>query len=271
MTTQSHLDEQRKLNFQRIGISDEDSFLTEYMSAWNMQRRIHEAVAEGRHENTVLLLQHPSVYTAGRSTKPDEKPFDGTPVIDIDRGGKITWHGPGQLVGYPIIHLADGYYVVDYVRRLEEALIRTCDDLGVLAGRVDGRTGVWLPATDDRPERKLIAIGVRVAKRTTMHGFAFNVRDDMAAFGNIVPCGIADAGVTSLAQELETVPSLSQVADAFEPHMRELLEDYGPFDIHDHWWRPRDPNQTSDSAPKRPTTPLIQRIAGPTVRKDSDV
>jgi lipoyl(octanoyl) transferase len=167
----------------------------------DMQRRIVDARLAGG-PDVLLLLQHPSVYTAGRRTQPHERPLDGTPVLDCDRGGKITWHGPGQLVGYPIIGLADPIDVVKYVRCLEEALITVCADLGLPAGRVDGRSGVWLPANGARPERKIAAIGIRVQRATTLHGFALNCDCDLANFGPIVPCGIADAGVTSLSAEL---------------------------------------------------------------------
>src|ERR1700758_3467823 len=172
-----------------------------YDEAWQLQRDLVDArVAGGR--DTLLLLEHPSGYTAGRRTEPHERPADSTPVIDTDRGGKITGHGPGQLVGYPIIGLADPIDVVDYVRRLEESLITICSEMGLPAGRVVGRSGVWLPADSVQPVRKVAAIGVRVQRATTLHGFAMNCDCDLAAFGAIVPCGIADAGVTSLSAEL---------------------------------------------------------------------
>jgi lipoyl(octanoyl) transferase len=188
-----------------------------YDEAWQMQRGlVDRRVAGGR--DTLLLLEHPSVYTAGRRTEPHERPVDGTPVVDTDRGGKITWHGPGQLVGYPIIGLAEPIDVVNYVRRLEESLIAVCAQLGLAAGRVAGRSGVWLPADSARPARKVAAIGVRVQRATTLHGFALNCDCDMAAFGAIVPCGIADAGVTSLSAELSSQVSVddvrARVADA---------------------------------------------------------
>ena len=173
----------------------------DYREAWELQRRLVATRLAGG-PDTLLLLEHPSVYTAGRRTEAHERPLDGTPVVDTDRGGKITWHGPGQLVGYPIIGLADPIDVVNYVRRLEESLIRVCADVGLPAGRVAGRSGVWLPADDARPARKVAAIGVRVQRATTLHGFAVNCDCDLAAFGPIVPCGITDAGVTSLTAEL---------------------------------------------------------------------
>ena len=172
-----------------------------YDEAWQRQRELVDARQAGG-PDTLLMLEHPAVYTAGRRTEPHERPVDGTPVIDTDRGGKITWHGPGQLVGYPIIGLGDPIDVVNYVRRLEEALICVCTALGLAAGRVAGRSGVWLPADNARPARKVAAIGVRVQRATTLHGFAINCDCDLAAFGAIVPCGIADAGVTSLSAEL---------------------------------------------------------------------
>jgi lipoyl(octanoyl) transferase len=173
----------------------------DYLEAWELQRRlVDERITGG--PDTLLLLEHPSVYTAGRRTEPHERPTDGTPVVDTDRGGKITWHGPGQLVGYPIIGLADPIDVVNFVRRVEESLITVCTGLGLATGRVAGRSGVWLPGDGTRPERKVGAIGIRVQRSTTLHGFALNCDCDLAAFGAIVPCGITDAAVTSLSAEL---------------------------------------------------------------------
>ncbi|RUP06635.1 MAG: lipoyl(octanoyl) transferase LipB [Mycobacterium sp.] len=170
----------------------------DYRDAWQFQRELADARVAGG-SDTLLLLEHPAVYTAGRRTEPQERPVDGTPVVDTDRGGKITWHGPGQLVGYPIIGLAEPLDVVNYVRVLEEALIKVCGDLGLETGRVDGRSGVWVAG---RPARKVAAIGVRVARSTTLHGFALNCDCDLASFTTIVPCGITDAGVTTLSAEL---------------------------------------------------------------------
>jgi lipoyl(octanoyl) transferase len=211
------------LEFVRLGIDETPPRLIDYQWAWDEQRRIHAEVADGGRPGTVLLLEHSDVYTAGRRTEPAERPQDGTPVVDVDRGGKITWHGPGQLVGYPIVTLPDGVYVVDYVRRLEEALIRTVSDYGLPAMRVQGRSGVWLPASADRRERKVVAIGIRVSRKTTQHGFALNVSPDLAAFDRIIPCGIEDAGVSSLAAELDDPPSLSEVATVAERHLRDVL------------------------------------------------
>ncbi|PWW24786.1 lipoyl(octanoyl) transferase [Geodermatophilus normandii] len=200
-----------------------------YEEAWARQREIHAARVAGEGPDTLLLLEHPSVYTAGRRTEPHERPFDGTPVVDVDRGGKITWHGPGQLVGYPIVALPDPVDVVAHVRRLEDALMQVCGSLGVETVRVDGRSGVWLPADAPgpdsrfRPERKIAAIGVRVARGVTMHGFALNCDPDLGAFGAIVPCGIADAGVTSLSAELGRDVPVAEVLDAVEAAMRRVL------------------------------------------------
>ena len=189
----------------------------DYQTAWDQQREIVAARVDGGPDE-LLLLQHPSVYTAGRRTLPEERPADGTPVVDTDRGGKITWHGPGQLVGYPIVGLAEPMDVVNFVRRLEEALITVCAGLGLQTGRVEGRSGVWLAADGSRPERKIAAIGIRVARGVTQHGFALNCDCDLGAYGSIVPCGIADAGVTSLTAELGRRVAvddvLSPVADA---------------------------------------------------------
>jgi lipoyl(octanoyl) transferase len=172
-----------------------------YQDAWQLQRELADARVAGG-SDALLLLEHPSVYTAGRRTLPEERPVDGTPVVDTDRGGKITWHGPGQLVGYPIIGLAEPLDVVNFVRRLEESMIKVCAGQGLETGRVEGRSGVWVPSDGKRPARKIGAIGIRVARATTLHGFALNCDCDLDAFGAIVPCGISDAGVTSLTAEL---------------------------------------------------------------------
>jgi lipoyl(octanoyl) transferase len=173
----------------------------DYRVAWQLQQELADDRAGGGTDK-LLLLEHPSVYTAGRRTAAHERPADGTPVVDTDRGGKITWHGPGQLVGYPIIGLAEPLDVVNYVRRIEESLIKVCTDVGLQAGRIAGRSGVWVPAGGGRPARKVAAIGVRVSRATTLHGFALNCDCDLGAFETIVPCGISDAGVTSISAEL---------------------------------------------------------------------
>ena len=195
----------------------------DYERAWTHQRELHARVVEGSAPDTLLLLEHPPVYTAGKRTEPHERPFDGTPVIDVDRGGKITWHGPGQLVGYPIVRLADPVDVVAHVRRLEGALIDVCAGQGLATERVDGRSGVWVRADERGPDRKVAAIGVRVARGVTMHGFALNCDPDMTAFSNMIPCGIVDAGATSLTAELGRDVPVAEVIDAVEAVMRRVL------------------------------------------------
>ncbi|RCW44085.1 lipoyl(octanoyl) transferase [Halopolyspora algeriensis] len=196
----------------------------EYLSAWDLQRQLAVERTENSGRDTLLLLEHPSVYTAGKRTEPEDRPQDGTPVIDVDRGGKITWHGPGQLVGYPILQLADPIDVVDYVRRLEQALIRVCDRFGIHTGRVEGRSGVWLPADDRGPERKIAAIGIRVQRGVTMHGLELNCNADMAEFDRIVPCGIRDAGVTSLSRELGRDVSVTEALPLVRQDVLDALE-----------------------------------------------
>jgi lipoyl(octanoyl) transferase len=196
--------------------------LIDYQKAWDVQKSIHHEVAEGIRPNTLLLLEHPSVYTAGRRTDESERPTDGTPVIDVDRGGRITWHGPGQLVGYPIVKLIKPTELVGFVREIESGLINVCADLGITAVRVDGRSGVWIQ--DSHSDRKIAAIGIRVAKGVTMHGFALNVNPDLSAFRSIVPCGISDADVTSLEIELGRVITIDEVAPLVERHIFESLK-----------------------------------------------
>jgi lipoyl(octanoyl) transferase len=210
------------LNSANTAIALSRQGLVEYQKAWDAQRRIHEEVASGKRPNTLLLLEHPSVYTAGRRTDEAERPADGTPVIDVDRGGRITWHGPGQLVGYPIVRLQKPTELVGFVREIESALINVCEDLGISGVRVDGRSGVWI--CDDRGERKIAAIGIRVAKGVTMHGFALNVNPNLEAFAQIVPCGISDADVTSLQLELGRPITVDEVAPLVERHIFESLK-----------------------------------------------
>ncbi|BBZ40131.1 octanoyltransferase [Mycobacterium conspicuum] len=198
----------------------------DYLAAWQLQRELADARVAGG-PDTLLLLEHPPVYTAGRRTEPHERPSDearGTPVVDTDRGGKITWHGPGQLVGYPIIGLAEPLDVVNYVRRLEQSLIAVCAGLGLDTIRVEGRSGVWVPAGGGRPERKVAAIGVRVARATTLHGFALNCDCDLGAFAGIVPCGIRDAGVTSLSAELGRRIGVDEVRSAVADAVCDALD-----------------------------------------------
>ena len=186
----------------------------EYTAAWEHQRVLHAEVAARTRPDTLLLVEHASVYTAGRRTASWDRPVDGTPVVDVDRGGKITWHGPGQLVAYPIVRLAEPVDVVAYVRTLEQAVIETCAELGLATVRVEGRSGVWLPADDGarpRRERKVAAIGVRVARGVAMHGLALNCDPDLAEFGRIVPCGLPDADVTSLSAELGRRVTIAEV------------------------------------------------------------
>jgi lipoyl(octanoyl) transferase len=206
-----------ELQVQRLGLVD-------YSDAWARQRELHAGVVDGSAPDTLLLLEHPPVYTAGKRTEPHERPFDGTPVIDVDRGGKITWHGPGQLVGYPIVKLPERVYVVDYVRRLEAALIAVCAELGLPTARVKGRSGVWVLAADGGPDRKIAAIGVRVARGVTMHGFALNCDCDLAWFDRIVPCGLSDATVTSLSTELDRDVTVEDVVPLVERRLAAALD-----------------------------------------------
>jgi lipoyl(octanoyl) transferase len=247
-----------ELHFVHLGFGAD---AVEYTEAWQEQRRVHGARFADEIEDTCLLLEHPPVYTAGRRTADDERPLDGTPVVDVDRGGKITWHGPGQLVGYPILKLPRPVDVVAHVRRLEEALIRTAADFGLETTRVEGRSGVWVLGdpveeraargltldfdprlTDEefdprlngpeyapsnagqrREDRKLAAIGIRVAKGVTMHGFALNCNPDNTWFDRIVPCGIRDAGVTSLSAELGREVTVAEVLPVVEKHLTAVL------------------------------------------------
>src|SRR5689334_19671207 len=183
-----------------------------------MQQRIHDDVVEGRHGDVALLLEHEGVYTAGKRTELWERPLDGSRVIDVDRGGKITWHGPGQITGYPILRLADPVDVVAYVRRLEQVLIDVCGELGLATDRVEGRSGVWTPDG----ARKVAAIGIRVARGVTMHGFALNCDNSLAAYDRIVPCGITDATVTSLSRELGRDVPVDEVLPLLESRLPDL-------------------------------------------------
>ena len=196
--------------------------IVDYLSAWNLQKQIHEDVVNSQSENTLLLLEHPSVYTAGRRTEILDRPLDDTPVIDVDRGGKITWHGPGQLVGYPIIKLKNSADVVGFVRELETALISVCAEFGIKADRYCERSGVWV--RDDKSDRKIAAIGLRVAKGVTMHGFALNVNPDLAAYEKIIPCGITGAKVTSLTAELGRDVTINEVLPVIKKHIHPMLD-----------------------------------------------
>jgi lipoyl(octanoyl) transferase len=206
---------QNLLRVEELGVID-------YISAWKIQKEIQEKVIGNIEPNTLLLLQHPSVYTAGRRTEITDRPLDNTPVIDVDRGGKITWHGLGQIVGYPIIKLKNSTDVVGFVRELETALIAICDEFGIKAERYCERSGVWL--RDAKGDRKIAAIGLRVAKGVTMHGFALNVNPDLSAYSKIVPCGIADAKVTSLSAELGRSITIEEVMPVLKKHILPMLE-----------------------------------------------
>lgn len=219
--------------FDTTPIVVEDLGLIDYHTAWDLQRTIAAERAEGTGSDRLLLLEHPSVYTAGRRTEAEDLPIDGSPVIDVDRGGKITWHGPGQLVGYPIVRLAEPVDVVNYVRRLEEALITVCTDLGVHCGRVEGRSGVWLPATELYSERKIAAIGVRVQRGVALHGISLNCNSAMDGFQAIVPCGIRDAGVTTLSRELGREVTVAEVKPLVSEAIIRALQGELPVTAHD--------------------------------------
>ena len=186
------------LEFSRLGLAPE---FVEYTRGWDIQRELHEKVVAGDAPSTVLLLEHAAVYTAGKRTEDHERPFDGTPVVPVDRGGKLTWHGPGQLVGYPIIKLKNPAGIRDYVERLEAGIIAVLSDYGIEAVRIKGRAGVWIDQDEKGPARKIAAIGIRVHEGVTMHGFAINCNNDLAPYAQIIACGITDAGVTTISQE----------------------------------------------------------------------
>jgi lipoyl(octanoyl) transferase len=206
---------QKILRVEELGVVD-------YLPAWQLQKDIQEKVINNIQPNTLLIMEHPSVYTAGRRTEISDRPLDNTPVIDVDRGGKITWHGLGQIVGYPIIKLKNSTDVVGFVRELETALIAICDEFGIKAERYCERSGVWL--RDAKGDRKIAAIGLRVAKGVTMHGFALNVNPDLSAYSKIVSCGIADAKVTSLSAELDRSITIEEVMPVLKKHILPMLE-----------------------------------------------
>ena len=201
------------------------SGLVEYEEALAIQRKLHLEIAQQQRPNTLILLEHPSIYTAGKRTLAEERPLNGARVLDVDRGGKITWHGPGQLVGYPIVRLKNPHELVGFVREIESGIIAACAEFGINGVRVSGRSGVWI--VDDRGERKIAAIGIRVASGTSMHGFAINVNPDLAAFDAIVPCGISDAAVTSMARELNREITIDEIMPVVEKHMYEALTKVG--------------------------------------------
>ena len=235
------------LEFRNLGDDPVD-----YLTAWELQRQVHAGVVGGHQSDTVLLLEHPPVFTAGKRTDPSERPLDpgGAQVIDVDRGGKITFHGPGQLVGYPIVRLPEHVRVVDYVRRVEEALIAVCADFQVTTARIPGRSGVWLREDQRGPERKIAALGIRVSRGVTMHGFALNCDVDLAWYDRFVPCGIADAGVTSLSKELGRDVTCADVLSSVEKHLGELLA-----------WAPYTRTPDYDARPEPGRTPRIQLIS----------
>jgi lipoyl(octanoyl) transferase len=204
-----------KVEISHLGVVD-------YLPTWELQKSIAADLIDGKTENTLLLLQHPSVYTAGRRTEDSDRPQNGTPVVDVDRGGKITWHGLGQLVGYPIIRLKNPTDVVGFVREIETALIDLCAELGIATERVCERSGVWVK--DSNGDRKIAAIGIRVAKGVTTHGFAINVNPDLSAYDQIIPCGIVDAGVTSIAKELGRDIKVEEVLPLIEKHLLPALD-----------------------------------------------
>jgi lipoyl(octanoyl) transferase len=236
------------LEFRTVGLGAD---AVDYRAAWDLQREVHTRVADGEAAPTVLLLEHPPVYTAGKRTLPHERPVDsgGAPVIEVDRGGKITFHGPGQLVGYPIVPLPDHVKVVDYVRRVEEALIQVCADLGVATARVPGRSGVWLRADRRGPERKVAALGIRVSRGVTMHGFALNCDVDLAWYERFVPCGIADAGVTTLSAELGRRVTVDEVLPSVRQHLAHYLA-----------WTPYTPTPDYDARPDPTKQPRIELV-----------
>jgi len=191
----------------------------EYLSAWDKQRELHHKIVTENHPDVAVLLEHQNVYTAGRSTKPEDRPVDSSPVFDIDRGGRITWHGPGQIVCYPIMKLDDPVDVVAHVRRLELLIMNVCSKLGLETTQIDGRSGVWVKG-NGLPDKKIAAIGIRVAKKATMHGFALNCNNSLEAFRNIVPCGIGDADVTTISLELGRDVSVAEVTPLIEAELR---------------------------------------------------
>lgn len=205
------------LVMQRVGLAPD---FVDYREGLQLQNAVHARVSAGEQENTVLLLEHSPVYTAGKRTEAHEYPQDGTDVVAIDRGGKLTWHGPGMLVGYPILRLPEPVDVIVYIRLLEEILLKVIRGLGVQCERVEGRSGVWVRGTVGQPDRKIAAIGLRVARGTTMHGFAINCSNDLAPFQNIIPCGISDAGVTSISRELGRNIDPADIVDAVEQELR---------------------------------------------------
>ncbi len=208
------------IEFERVGLGTE---LIPYMQAWDYQQNLHDAVAADEQTPRVLFLEHEAVYTAGKRTEPEDLPLDGTPVVDVDRGGKLTWHGPGQLIGYPIVKLKKISAIRLYVETLEEALINVIDEMGIPTVQVKGRSGVWVPGVNGEQDRKIAAIGIRINRGVTMHGFALNCSNNLAAYDQIIPCGITDAGVTTISQELGQMVSPNDVVDRVQEELERLL------------------------------------------------
>ncbi|MFD5277415.1 lipoyl(octanoyl) transferase LipB [Pseudarthrobacter sp. NPDC058362] len=212
------------LEFSQLGLAPD---FVDYTRGWEIQSELHAKVVAGEAPSTVLLLEHAAVYTAGKRTEDHERPFDGTPVVPVDRGGKLTWHGPGQLVGYPIIKLKNRAGIRDYVERLEAVIIAVLADYGIEADRIKGRAGVWIKADANGPDRKIAAIGIRVHESVTMHGFAINCNNDLAPYGQIIACGITDAGVTTIARETgrDVAPAdlVDRVVEELKKHEEALV------------------------------------------------
>lgn len=208
------------IEFERVGLGTE---LIPYMQAWDYQQNLHDAVAADEQTPRVLFLEHEAVYTAGKRTEPEDLPLDGTPVVDVDRGGKLTWHGPGQLSGYPIVKLKKISAIRLYVETLEEALINVIDEMGIPTVQVKGRSGVWVPGVNGEQDRKIAAIGIRINRGVTMHGFALNCSNNLTAYDQIIPCGITDAGVTTISQELGQTVSPNDVVDRVQEELERLL------------------------------------------------
>jgi lipoyl(octanoyl) transferase len=212
------------LEFSQLGLAPE---LVDYQKAWDIQRELHDKVVAGQASSTVLLLEHAAVYTAGKLTEDHERPFDGTPVVAVDRGGKLTWHGPGQLIAYPILKLKNRAGIRDYVERLEAIMIAVMADYGIPAERIKGRAGVWIRADEKGPDRKIAAIGIRVLNGVTMHGIAINCSNDLAPYGQIIACGITDAGVTTMSletgQDIRPAHIVERIVEEFRKHEEALV------------------------------------------------
>ncbi|MDF2049443.1 lipoyl(octanoyl) transferase LipB [Arthrobacter sp. Cr_A7] len=212
------------LEFSQLGLAPD---FVDYQQAWDIQRELHDKVVVGETPSTVLLLEHAAVYTAGKLTEDHERPFDGTPVVAVDRGGKLTWHGPGQLIAYPILKLKNRAGIRDYVERLEAIMIAVMDEYGIKAERIKGRAGVWVKADAKGPDRKIAAIGIRVLNGVTMHGIAINCSNDLAPYSQIIACGITDAGVTTMSQEtgrdIRPAHIVDRIVEEFRKHQEALV------------------------------------------------